>query len=185
MANEDSDKKQKRRRPLKKALLPFGAGIVAAVLLFHAVNLAMKPVSKSSYCGSECHEMNTAYLSWELSPHGMNRHGVRIECTECHMPPKEKFFTHVTAKALAGAKDIYKHHFGGPYDGEAVRKRVRKKFSNETCLRCHKDLLVSPSSFAAQTAHGGLIDRPDAPENRCLKCHENVGHERQRKLFTE
>ena len=101
------------------------------------------------------------------------------------MPPKEKFFTHVTAKALAGAKDIYKHHFGGPYDGEAVRKRVRKKFSNETCLRCHKDLLVSPSSFAAQTAHGGLIDRPDAPENRCLKCHENVGHERQRKLFTE
>jgi cytochrome c-type protein NapC/trimethylamine-N-oxide reductase cytochrome c-type subunit TorC len=168
-----------------RRLLTFLAGVAFAILLFVLINLAMAPVSKSQYCGSSCHEMQTAYQTWELSPHGVNRHGVRIECVDCHMPPKEKFFTHLFAKAHAGAKDMFVHHFGGEYDGEKVRKHVKEKFSNDTCLYCHKDLLVAPSGFAAQSAHSGLIDRPHADENKCLNCHPSVGHERTNRLFPE
>lgn len=167
-------------------LLPtFIVGFGSAILVFVAINAAMKPVSKSSYCGSNCHEMKPAYQAWELSAHGVNPHGVRVDCVDCHLPPKERYFAHLFAKAHTGAKDLYKHHFGGEYDGEKIRKRVRENFSNDTCLHCHEDLLVCPSSFAAQSAHSGLINHPDAPENRCVHCHEGVGHERESKLFSE
>ena len=83
----------------------FLAGLAFAILCFVGLNAAMAPVSTSEYCGSTCHEMNTAYLSWELSPHGANAHGVRVECVDCHLPPKEKYFAHIVAKAYAGAKD--------------------------------------------------------------------------------
>ena len=79
----------------------FLAGFVFALLCFVALNAAMVPVSKSEYCGSKCHEMNTAYLTWELSPHGSNSKGIRVECIDCHLPEKEKYFAHITAKAYA------------------------------------------------------------------------------------
>jgi len=163
----------------------FIVGVASAILAFVAVNAAMKPVSESSYCGSECHEMKPAYQAWELSAHGVNRRGIRIDCVDCHLPPRDDYFAHLLAKAHAGAKDMYKHHFGGEYDREKMRSKVLESFSNDTCLRCHRDLLVCPSSFAAQTAHTGLINRPDAPENRCVRCHEGVAHQWENKLFSE
>jgi len=99
-------------KAVKKRMFTFLTGIVFAVFCFIALNATMEPVSTSEYCGSKCHEMNISYLSWELSPHGANAHGVRIECIDCHLPPKDKYFTHITAKAYTGAKDIYKHYFG-------------------------------------------------------------------------
>ncbi len=160
-----------------RRLPTFIVGLGVAVLAFVAINAAMKPVSKSSYCGTNCHEMKSAYQAWELSAHGVNRHGVRIDCVDCHLPPKERYFANLFAKARAGAKDTYKHHFGGEYDGEKMRKKVRESFSNDICLHCHEDLLVCLPSFAAQDAHTGLMNHPDADENRCVNCHAHVGHE--------
>ncbi len=185
MTNEDSTKKSKRTCSRKRCGCTFIAGIIFAIFLFIAINVAMEPVSKSEYCGTACHEMATAYQTWELSPHGTNSHGVRIDCIDCHLIPKEHFFRHVIGKAKAGAKDTWKHYFGPEYDGDKMQKKVSDHFSNDTCLHCHKDLLVTFSSSAAQSAHNGLINRPDAPENRCVQCHEGIGHQRNSKLFSE
>ena len=78
---------------IKKRGLTFLAGLIFALLCFVGLNLAMKPVSSSEYCGSKCHEMTTAYQSWELTIHGANNKGIRVECIDCHLPPKEKYFT--------------------------------------------------------------------------------------------
>ena len=163
---------------------PFVAGIAFAVLCFIALNVAMVPVSTSEYCGSKCHEMNAAYLSWELSPHGANAHGVRIECIDCHLPPKEEYFTHVASKAYAGAKDIYIHYFGGQYDIEKMRRKVLDGLSNHRCLYCHDHLLDKPGSSAARIAHMAALAEPDTPENRCVECHQDDGHQRHSKLFS-
>jgi cytochrome c nitrite reductase small subunit len=170
---------------MKKRILTFLAGLIFAVLCFIVLNAAMAPVSTSEYCGSKCHEMNTAYLSWELSPHGANSHGIRVECIDCHLPPKDKYFTHITAKAYAGIKDIYKHHFGPAYDAERMRKKVLEHISNQICLHCHDNLLGKPGSSAARIAHTSVLAEPDAPENRCVQCHEEIGHQRQSKLFSQ
>lgn len=170
---------------MKKRIFTFLAGVIFAILCFIVLNAAMAPVSTSEYCGSKCHEMNTAYLSWELSPHGSNTYGVRVECVDCHLPPKEKYFTHLIAKAYAGAKDMYKHHFGPDYDTEQIRKQVQKHISNKICLHCHDNLLGKPGNSAARIAHTAVLAEPDAPQNRCVECHEDAGHQRQNKLFSQ
>jgi nitrate/TMAO reductase-like tetraheme cytochrome c subunit len=163
---------------------PFIAGIAFAILCFIALNAAMVPVSTSEYCGSKCHEMNTAYLSWELSPHGANAHGVRVECVDCHLPPKDQYFAHIAAKARDGAKDIYKHYFGGEYELEETRQKVLNHLSSQRCLYCHDHLLDKPGSSAARAAHTAALSEPDVPENRCVECHQDAGHQRHSKLFS-
>ena len=153
------------------------------MICFIALNAAMVPVSTAEYCGGKCHEMNTAYLSWELSPHGANAHGVRVECIDCHLPSKEQYFAHIATKAYEGAKDLYVHYLGKPYDLEKSRKRVLSRLPNRRCLHCHDHLLGKPGDSAARFAHTAALTQPDAPENRCVQCHESAGHQRQSKLF--
>jgi cytochrome c nitrite reductase small subunit len=171
-------------KAVKKRTLTFIAGFAFALLCFVAFNAVMVPVSTSEYCGSRCHEMNTAYLTWELSSHGMNANGVRVECIDCHLPPKDEYFSHIAAKAYEGVRDLYKHYFGGEYDGEKIRQRVLGNISSRRCLRCHDNLLGRPGSSAARIAHTAALAEPEAPENRCVECHEDVGHQRQNKLFS-
>ena len=168
---------------VKKRIWTFLAGFIFALLCFVALNAAMVPVSKSEYCGSKCHEMNTAYLTWELSPHGSNSRGIRVECIDCHLPAKDKYFAHITAKAYEGAKDMYKHYFGGEYNGQKIRLRILEHLPNDRCLGCHDNLLAKPGSSAARTAHTAALAGPDAKENRCLECHADIGHQRQNKIF--
>ena len=169
----------------RKRGLAFGSGLVFAVLAFVGLNIAMEPVSRSEYCGTNCHEMNVAYRTWELSVHGSNRVGIRVECIQCHLPPKENYFSHVAVKAYEGGKDIFKHHFGDEYDIDALRKKVLNKVPNERCQTCHRDLLKQPGSSAARHVHALVAAKPDAPEHTCVKCHEHVGHDRVNKLYVK
>jgi len=168
---------------VKRLIKIFLPGFCLAILCFVGLNLAMEPVSSSAYCGSTCHEMNISYQTWELSSHGTNEVGMRVECIDCHLPPKENFFRHVTAKGYAGGKDLYMHYFGPPYDREVMKDHVAHHIANKRCLHCHNTLLTRPSSSAAREAHSAVFARPEAPENRCVECHANAGHERNSKLF--
>jgi len=168
-----------------KRLWPgFAGGIVFAMLCFVGINAAMEPVSSSEYCGSRCHEMNTAYRSWEVSVHGSNQNGVTIDCVDCHLPPKEKYFTHLAVKGYKGAVDIYNHYFGGEYDAEKFRALILETATNDMCTVCHDKLLAKPSNSSARIAHAASLSEPDEPENRCVKCHEDTGHKRNSKLFS-
>ena len=157
-------------------------GFLLAILSFVILNAAMEPVSKSEYCGGKCHEMHTAYQSWELSVHGSNKYGVQAQCIDCHLPAKDKYFTHIAAKAYEGGKDLYKHYFGDRYDVEKMREHVLERIGNDRCQSCHNDLLGKPSNSNARIAHAAVLNNPEAPENRCVVCHENM-HERKNKLF--
>jgi cytochrome c-type protein NapC/trimethylamine-N-oxide reductase cytochrome c-type subunit TorC len=163
---------------VKKRALTFLAGLVFAMLCFVSINAAMKPVSNSEYCGTNCHEMDTAYQSWKLSVHGVNENGLHAECIDCHLPSKDKYFTHIVAKAYTGAKDLYKHHFGGEYDVEKVQEEVMVNLTNRRCLGCHVDLLAKPSSDEAKEAHMESLSLPNDPDSRCVECHEDIGHQR-------
>lgn len=168
---------------LRRWGVPFFLGIVFAVICFLALNVAMKPFSKNSYCGTVCHEMSAAYRSWELSVHGANANGIQVDCVECHLPPKEDYFTHLFAKAWAGGKDMYMHHFGPEYNSEGIRHKVSQKMSNETCAHCHENLLIKPGSVKSRFAHLAAQLESDKPENKCITCHEQAGHQRNARLF--
>ena len=182
MAFTHADREKRKGR--KRRRRAFGLGFVFAIACFLGFNAAMAPVSKSEYCGSECHEMSTAYRSWELSVHGGNKYGYRVECIDCHLPPKDNYFRHIAAKAYAGGKDTYKHHFGDEYSVEDIREKVVRQMPSERCQKCHDDLLARADSQAARTAHLAVADDPKKPENRCVACHEAAGHERNSTLFS-
>ena len=171
-------------RLLRKHSAVFLAGVVFAVFCFVGINMAMVPVSKSEYCGSKCHEMKTAYKTWELSPHGANRYGISVGCADCHLPSKDKYFTHLVAKAYVGAKDTYKHYFGSEYDVEKIREKVLAHMTNTRCLKCHDNLLLKPGSSAARDVHMEVLNQSDEEEIKCIECHEDTGHQRQSKLFS-
>ena len=168
-----------------KYILLFFSGIVFALLCFISLNAAMKPVSKNEYCGTNCHEMKTAYQSWELSVHGSNSYGITVDCADCHLPSKDNYFTYTSAKAYAGAKDTLIHYFGPDYDVEKTRAHVLDSIPNQRCLNCHDNLLGKPAKSASRIAHQQVMNNPDAEESRCVNCHGNAGHERDSKLFTE
>jgi cytochrome c-type protein NapC/trimethylamine-N-oxide reductase cytochrome c-type subunit TorC len=167
-----------------KHIVPFFTGIIFAVFCFIGINAAMEPTSKSDFCGGKCHEMKAAYRSWELSPHGANKDGVRVECIDCHLPPKDEFFRHITAKAYDGGKDVFKHYFIDGYDIERTRKKVLEHFPNKRCLHCHNSLLTKSGSSAARKAHMEVLNPSDEHEFRCVECHEDVAHQREDKLFS-
>jgi nitrate/TMAO reductase-like tetraheme cytochrome c subunit len=161
----------------------FLVGFAFAILCFIGINAAMEPASKSEFCGSKCHEMKTAYRTWELSVHGANKYGFRVDCVNCHLPSKDRYFTHVATKAYVGSMDIFKHFFIGGYDIEKARKKALEHMPNKRCVHCHNSLLTKPGSSSARKAHFASLSRPDAPENKCVECHQGTGHERQNKLF--
>jgi len=170
---------------VRKRALTFLAGFIFAVLCFIGINAAMVSVSTSEYCGTKCHEMKTVYQSWEISAHGSNANGITVDCIDCHLPPREKYFTHLAYKAYAGGKDIYKQYFGPEYDAEKMRKKVIDNMTNDMCNNCHDNLMGKPSNSAARIAHMASLARPDDPDNRCMVCHEDTCHKRDSKLFSE
>jgi cytochrome c nitrite reductase small subunit len=170
-------------KKLRRYIVGFVIGVVFSVVSFLTINTVSKPFSSSEYCGSNCHEMGSAYSSWELSAHHANSKGVVVECIDCHLPPKDKFFSHMTAKVIAGVKDAFKHHFGGEYDGKKMQAKVQEEMPNSRCLKCHSGLLVKPSSSAARIAHQAVLN-PGQEEHRCVECHSQL-HERTRTLYSK
>ena len=169
---------------IKKGGVTFLVGFLFAMLCFIGINAAMEPASTSEFCGSQCHEMNTAYRTWELSVHGANNRGITVGCIDCHLPSKDDYFTHLVTKAYEGGKDLYKHYFGGPYDVQAMSEKVLAHMDNQICLRCHNSLLTKPGSSIARMSHLEVLNRPDESKIKCIDCHEDVAHQRQSKLFS-
>lgn len=167
---------------VRKYCIPFVAGFGFAVVCFLAVNAASHHFSSPEYCGGKCHEMKSAYRSWELSRHYANSSGVVAECVDCHLPGQDRYFTHLTVKAYVGLKDIYQHHFGGAYDANNMQKKVLEDMPSDRCLSCHSNLLGRPGSSAARLAHQAVLNPAAEPEQRCVECHHNL-HERERKVF--
>lgn len=171
---QDKNRKKCKKRCIFVALL---GGIVLAILLFLLINISMVPLSTSKYCGTNCHEMQTAYESWKLTAHAVNARGLTSGCVNCHLPPEDQYFKHLTAKGMAGAKDLYMHHFGPEYDSEKLREKVLEEFEDSRCIHCHENLLTKPSSEMAKDAHLESLQPSDPDDTiRCVECHEDAGH---------
>ncbi len=148
----------------------FCVGFAFAVLCFLATNAAMEPFSSSEFCG-KCHEMKTLYEGWKQSGHYVNVSGTVTECIDCHLPPKDEFFRHLSAKAYIGLRDLVKHYLGRPYDEEKMRQKVLENIPDSICLRCHSNLLGKPSTPAVAILHAPSTE-PNAPT--CVECHNDM-----------
>jgi len=158
----------------KQFWIIFLTGFGTAILCFVVLNAATRPFETSEYCGTACHEMQSLYEGWKLSEHYVNSTGVVVDCVDCHLPPKDKYLTHLSAKLCVGVRDLYKHYFVKSYDDNKQREKVLMEMPDERCTRCHSNLLARPSSVAARIAHKVPAEPADVNIPRCVECHSQL-----------
>ena len=166
---------------IKKCIVIFVPGVIIALILFVIINAALVPTSKAKFCGELCHtEMDDAYTSWQKSSHAVNSAGIEITCIDCHLPPKDKYFTHLAAKAQTGIKDAVLHVVGAEYDAVAIRAKVTEHMTNAVCERCHSKMGTNTFDEDITAMHNEAVYHPEEGEEKakCLDCHEGVGHAR-------
>lgn len=165
---------------VKKCFIIFVPGMILAVALFMAINAALGPTSTPEFCGTLCHtSMDPAYQSWKKGAHFGKETAVKVGCVECHLPPKDKFFSHLFAKAKTGAVDAYKQFTMDPndFDPKKTSKVVAKHFKDETCLRCHNNL---EADELRGHIHAEIFEAKEKGEEveKCIDCHSDAIHVR-------
>jgi nitrate/TMAO reductase-like tetraheme cytochrome c subunit len=161
----------KVRDVAKRHAITFVLGFAFAMAAYLSIGAIEAPLATSRFCGTACHELKPAYDSWLESPHNVNAQGLKAECVECHLPPREQFIYNLYAKATDGGREVWRHYMGPEYDRPKITARVKASMKNETCLQCHKDLLAKPSSKAVLYMHKGSLASPNDPYGRCVACH--------------
>jgi cytochrome c nitrite reductase small subunit len=158
-----------------KPLLWLAIGLVLAFPLFSLTYYTMVRTSTPGFCAS-CHEIRPAYEAWKTSSHVNNAQGFVADCMDCHLPPPQDTFDFFYAKTFHGIKDVFAHFAGEEYDRKAMRERAWQNITNESCLKCHRNLLYIPDKRGAMLAHRSVVYALPGQEKRCLDCHRPLVH---------
>jgi cytochrome c nitrite reductase small subunit len=152
-------------------------GGVLAFPVFSILYYTMYRTSTPKFCAS-CHEVQPAYNAWKTSTHANNAEGFVADCMDCHLPAPEYTFEFFYAKTMHGLKDVFVHFVEGPeaYDRAEARENAYKAFSNDECMKCHRNLLYIPNKRGAMLAHRTVLYARPGYERKCVDCHRNLVH---------
>lgn len=163
-----------------KAVLLVGLGILLAFPLFSISYYTMVRTSTPAFCSS-CHEIQPAFNDWTMSTHHNNARGIVADCMDCHLPAPHDTVNFFYMKALHGAKDVVAHLVDGSdkYDRAANREVAYASFTNDQCLKCHRNILYIPGKRGAMLAHKEVLYPRAGYEKKCVDCHRNLVHVRR------
>ncbi|HKK34380.1 MAG TPA: NapC/NirT family cytochrome c [Desulfomicrobiaceae bacterium] len=164
------------RKLVKSAGLVLLGVVLAGPLFFGSMKL-MVATSTPEFCAS-CHEIQPAVQAWRMSSHVNNPKGLRATCMDCHLPPPEDTFNFFVMKAYHGTKDVIGHLRDGAenYDVQKARANMYAEVNNETCLRCHENVLFMPDKRGAMLAHRSVLYPRPGMEKKCVDCHYDLVH---------
>jgi nitrate/TMAO reductase-like tetraheme cytochrome c subunit len=162
------------------ALLVAG-GVIGAggIIVSLEVNRA---TSTDAFCTS-CHSMATlaADPHYRQSRHESNAAGLRVGCSDCHIPSGNWFietYTHV-ASGLSDVVAEYNHNFNDPELWQKRRTELAEEVRGEmrrngsiTCRKCHDAVAIRPATEAGRAAHAMLAQG----QVTCIDCHINLVH---------
>ncbi|HET9700345.1 MAG TPA: NapC/NirT family cytochrome c [Burkholderiales bacterium] len=162
------------------ALLVVGVVVGAAMVI--GTQVMVSATGTNEFCGTACHEMQTALKELEESSHGRNKIGVTASCHDCHIP--HNYPANLIHKAYAGAKDVYHHLLGTLNTPEKYEKnrarmakaeleRLKSRDSAE-CRHCHDAVKMD---LAKQTKYAAKSHKEAAEKKEtCVECHTGVAH---------
>ncbi|NIA15511.1 MAG: acetyl-CoA carboxyl transferase [Nitrospiraceae bacterium] len=148
-----------------------GAASVGAILTANMV----EATNTAEFCAA-CHEMEVFRETWAESPHGTAAKGiVSAICVDCHLPPAEDGIVHyLYAKGMSGIRDLTYHTLGIEPDWVANLERREEYTMEESCRKCHLDLVAPEIPLKAYLAHRDYTIGQTT--ETCISCHSNVGH---------
>ena len=146
--------------------------VVSVVCSYGFTSWSVGYTSSEKFCIG-CREMEEAYRTWKASSHYDNQSGVVAGCADCHLPTDT--ISKMKVKTLSGMKDTFVHYFGKPeeLDHKELAEKARASITNDSCMKCHKNLFPSAISKGGLIAHRALIK---GEKKKCVDCHINFVH---------
>lgn len=153
-------------------------GIIVGVAGLGTMNFALHATSTNEFCSS-CHA-NDAAKEWMMSKHYSNQYGVRVGCSDCHIPQS---FVPKMLRKMQALKEVYGHFTGvidTPEKFEAKRKEMAesewarlKANGGQECRNCHfMNTINNPEKEYLKDMHVGALDGGQI----CTDCHKGVAH---------
>ncbi len=164
-----------RRKSKRTGRLLFLSGIVIAALLIFLGNKAVISTSTDDFCAS-CHVHPHATQSWKLSTHYDNKHGIRVHCVDCHLPPHGEGY--LVEKTRTGLRDVYGKLFKDPesfnWEAKSQIEYAKHHTFEVSCTHCHQNNF--PLGLTAKGRDAHLYFEQQEGELHCINCHITVGH---------
>jgi len=166
-----------RNRLVRVLLVLSGLG-VGAVLSWAALDTAFHATGDYAFC-TGCHAYAPIAAAYREDLHGGNNPaGIRAACNDCHLP-HDNSLHYFMVKARHGVVDPLMAVIKEPHeiDWHAIRERREEFVYDSACLNCHKSLeAATEGNIQAFLPHRAYFR--GFTEERCVSCHEHVGHNR-------
>ena len=157
------------------------AGGVAGIVFWGGFNTFMEYTNTLEFCIS-CHEMrDNVYAEYQRTGHYTNRTGVRVICSDCHVP---KDWTAKLVRKVQATGELF-HHFAGTIDTpgkfEAERLRLAQsvwasmsRTNSRECRNCHA---FEAMDFERQRRRPRERHPVAMEEGKtCIDCHKGIAH---------
>jgi nitrate/TMAO reductase-like tetraheme cytochrome c subunit len=157
-------------------------GALAGIAFWGGFNTFMEYTNTLGFCVS-CHEMrDNVYEEYRQTVHFKNPSGVRVVCSDCHVP---RNWTSKLLRKIRATNELY-HHLVGTIDSpekfnvkrlelaESVWATMQENDSRE-CRNCHsfEAMDFSKQRRRPQKKHPEAMKDNDT----CIDCHKGVAHD--------
>jgi len=156
-------------------------GGIGGVIFWGGFNTFMEYTNTLEFCIS-CHEMeSTVYQEYKKSVHYKNASGVRVICSDCHVP---KEWTPKLVRKIKASNELFHKILGTINTREKFEaKRLElaehvwasmKETDSRECRNCHS---YEAMDFHKQTRRGGeKMEKAFKKGETCIECHKGVAH---------
>ena len=156
-------------------------GFVGGILFWGAFHTGLEATNTLAFC-TGCHEMrDTVYVEYQETIHYKNRSGVRVICSDCHVP---KDWSHKMVRKAKASFEVWGKLTGSidtPEKFEAKRmelathewNRMKENGSRE-CRNCH-DFDVMSKEKQKQSVYSKHMAAQKEGKT-CIDCHKGIAH---------
>ena len=159
----------------------FIAGGIAGITVWGGFNTYMEYTNTLNFCIS-CHEMEAnVFQEYKKTTHYTNRTGVRVVCSDCHVP---KDWTAKLLRKIKASNELY-HTVVGTIDTrqkfEAKRLQLAehvwasmKASDSRECRNCHSfnAMDLEKQSRRSREKHPAAVEDGET----CIDCHKGIAH---------
>ena len=177
MKNKNSTADGKRRT----IVIIFSLGTVFGILFWGAFNTIVEYTNTTEFCIS-CHEMrDTVYLEYKESAHFKNPAGVRVSCSDCHVP---RPWGAKMWRKIQASNELYHKLLGTidtPEKFEAKRMQLAEHVwssmeasDSRECRNCHS---YDAMDFEHQSRRAAKKMKAGLEKGKtCIDCHKGIAH---------
>ncbi len=157
------------------------AGGIGGVAFWGGFNTYMEYTNSLDFCIS-CHEMeNFVYQEYKKSVHYKNASGVRVICSDCHVP---KEWTRKLIRKIKASNELF-HKILGTINTrkkfEAKRLELAENVwasmeasDSRECRNCHS---YEAMDFHKQTRRAqDKMEKAAKKKETCIECHKGIAH---------